>query len=209
MAISRPSNDFLVVPAELRRLREYPIHMPNPRFRTSLLVFALLAGCGTGTYSITMPISGGDTVPLELNHGGIAPAENDDFKINAARLAFDPRSKTANFDFGFTVKRGTAPLRVVVDDVSDDAPATLYQTDKVTLDNGNWKVKMPSFTPDQKNTKWLFEIESSIRVYRFTFVTPDGRSEIMYQGFNYPAFLKELIRQQLNPNPSATPAAAP
>ena len=169
--------------------------MPNPRLRLLLLAgLGLLAGCATGSYWINVPISGGDNVPLELIPGGMVNAENDDFKVDAAVYQFDPKTSKGSYYFEFEVKRGAAPQRVKVEDVSDDAPVTLFQTDKVKLQEGHWSVRTESYTPDPQNMKWLYQIESSVRVCRFTIVTADGRSVVMYEGCNYPAFLKDLVR---------------
>jgi hypothetical protein len=186
--------------------------MPNPRPHFLLLAgLSVLAGCiSSGDFVTNVPIAGGGTVALELGKSGMVPGENDDFKIEAALLTFDPATRKGTYKLGFEAKRGVAPLRVTVDDVTDDTPVTLFQTDKIQLQNGRWKGQGEDFTPDEQNSKWMFELETNIRVYRFTFAMPDGRSEIVYQGYNYPAFIKELVRITLAlPPPKAAPAAAP
>jgi hypothetical protein len=174
--------------------------MPNPRLRLPLIAgLSLLAGCTTGSFWVNVPISGGDTVPLELIQGGIVHAENEDFKVDSAVMQFDPKTKSATYVFEFEVKHGAAPRSVKVEDISDEAPVTLYQADTVKLENGHWKVRGASFVPDRQNSKWLYQIENTIRVCRFTIVTGDGRTEVLNEGCNYYAFIKDLIRQNLAP----------
>jgi hypothetical protein len=186
--------------------------MPNPRLPLLFVVgLCLLSGCTTGSYWVNVPVSGGDTVPLELIPGGVRNAENDDFKIDAAVMQFDPKVKSATYLLAFEVKRGAAPRSVKVEDISDEAPATLFQTDQVKLEKDLWKVRTASFVPDQQNSKWIYQIENTIRVCRFTIVTADGRSEVLNQGCNYYPFIKDMIRQSLEPAKAGAtaPAAAP
>ena len=181
--------------------------MPNPRLRLPFIAgLGLLAGCTTGSFWVNVPISGGDTVPLELDQGGIVHAESEDFKIDSAVMQFDPKTKTATYLFEFEVKHGAAPRSVKVEDISDEAPAILYQTDSISLDDGHWKTRTASFVPDQQNSRWLYQIENTIRVCRFTIVAADGRTEVLNEGCNYYAFVKDLIRQNL---PSAKADAVP
>ena len=183
--------------------------MPYPRSRLLALAgLGLLAGCATGSYSINMPISGGQTVPLELTTTGMLHGENDDFRIDAAVYQFDPKVKNGTYLFAFLVKKRGAPRSVKVDDVTDDEPKNLYQTDQIKVQDGHWKQRTESFVPDQQNLKWIFEIENSIRVYRFTIVTADGRTDVLYEGCNYMGFVKELIRKSLAENAAAAPPAA-
>jgi hypothetical protein len=183
--------------------------MPNPRARLLLLAgLGVLAGCvASGDFVVDVPVAGGDTVRLELGKTGMIPGENDDFKIGSALLVFDPGTKKGTYEFVFQAKRGVAPTHLKVDDVTDDAAVTLFQTDQVKLQNGIWSGKGKPFTPDEQNSRWLFQLETNIRVYRFTFTMPDGRSEIVYQGYNYPAFIKDLVRKTLAlPAPGTPPA---
>ena len=184
--------------------------MPKPRLRLPFIAaLGLLAGCTTGSFWVNVPISGGETVPLELTRGGIVHAENEDFKADAAVMQFDPKTKSATYFFEFEVKHGAAPRSVKVEDISDETPLTLFQADPVKLENGHWKARTASFAPDQQNSKWLYQIENTIRVCRFTIVTADGRSEVLNEGCNYYAFVKDLIRQNMAPaKTDAAPAQA-
>ena len=184
--------------------------MPNPRFCLLLLAsLGALAGCiASGDFVVDEPIAGGGTVRLELGKSGMLPGENDDFKIGSALLVFDPTTKKGTYNFAFQAKRGVAPVGLKVDDVTDEAAVTLFQSDQVKLQNGIWAGKGRPFTPDEQNSRWLFQLETNIRVYRFTFTMPDGQNEIVYQGYNYPAFIKDLVRKTLEmPAPGAAPAA--
>ena len=172
------------------------------------VALGLLAGCATGTISIKMPISGGDIVPLELGKGGFVHAENDDFKIEKALIVLDGKTKQGTFSAEFLAKTGRTPQSVEVVDVSDDTPKPFTTDTHPTLNKDQkWTWQSDPFTPDPANAKWLFEIENSVRVYRFTIVTSDGRRLVMYEGASYPAFIKTYIRKQMGLEDEPKPAA--
>jgi hypothetical protein len=50
---------------------------------------------------------------------------------------------------------------------------------------------------DADKIPWLIEIENSIRIFRFTIVTSDGRTLLLYQAASYPAAIKKYFREEL------------
>lgn len=190
-------NDLLVVLPEFARLSLLkPRHMLRSPL-IPLLVLALFAGCAVGPTTFKFPISGGEMVPLSFAHGAVVPAENDDFKIETAQFEVSPGSKQGTYIFKFLSKKGAPPRSVRVEDVSDEAPVTWIEDTSPQLAAGHWHWQSGPVPPDRANLRWIFEIESCFRVYRFTIATADGRSLVMYEPCSYPDYVKTYFRQQL------------
>jgi hypothetical protein len=173
------------------------------RFRLPLLFAStlLLGGCltpGMGGLSMNATISGGSTVRIDFDGKGVVHAENDDIRIDSAVLVPDFKAKKVAYTFSFHLKHAhvEAPRSVKVDDVTDDVAVNWINDEHPTLNaKGGWEGKVAAMDPDR--IPWLIEIESAIRVYRFTIVTADGRTVLLYEGASYPAPIKKFFREQL------------
>ena len=69
--------------------------------------------------------------------------------------------------------------------------------------NGLWSGQTGHFPVDENTAKWLFELENSIRVYRFTILTARRHTWVLYEGASYPGYAKTYIRQQLGLEPTS------
>ena len=168
--------------------------------RTRQIAFiglAALAGCRVGPTTYKIPISGGQMASVVFDHDAVVPAENEDFKIELAQYEVDPKTKLGTYRFGFLAKKGTPPRSVKVDDVTDDDALTWIEDATPQLKNRHWRWVSQPVPPDRAHLHWLFELESCIRVYRFTLVTADGRTLEMYEACSYPDYIKTYFRQQL------------
>jgi len=162
-------------------------------------LLALLSGCvapGMGGLSMNVTISGGETIRIDFDHGAIVHPENEDVQIITAIL--EPHLKEKNFTylFSFQAKHGHAqtPRSVKVDDVTDDTPVSLVDDPYPAYNKESvWASRVGPFDSDK--IPWLVEIENSVRIFRFTIVTADGRTLVLYQGASYPAFIKKSLRQ--------------
>lgn len=168
----------------------------------ALVTLGTVTGCvapGMGGLETKVSISGGESVPIFFDSHGIVHAENDDVYIASAALM--PKlneGKKVTYQFAFQEKHHAVPRSVKVEDVTDDQAVTWVDDPHPTLDaKGNWEQILPAFEPDRSKVQWLYELETSIRVYRFTIVTADGRTLVMYEGANYPAYVKKFFRIQL------------
>ena len=171
--------------------------MPSLR-PVSLFALALLAGCSTGSLSLQIPIAGQQTVMIDFSGGNPVNAENGDVRVEKSNLILDSKTKQGSYVFAFLQKnRRDQPARVKVEDVTDDTAVTLVDDRTPRLADGHWQWKGEPMTFDATNAKWLFEIENSVRVYRFTIETANGNEWILYQAATYPAFVKTYLRQQL------------
>ena len=162
-----------------------------------LLSVGFLAGCG-GAVSLQIPISGATTASIEFAKGVPLHAENDDIRIEKALLNIDYKTKLTNYEFIFRqLNKGDRPTYVKVEDVTDDSCQTLVEDRQPVLKDERWTGTTPPLTPDESNSKWLFELENSIRVYRFTILTSRGRTWVLYEASSYPGYAKSYYREHL------------
>lgn len=168
-------------------------------------LLAAFSGCATTEATIKLPTAGGEMIPIDFSRGSAVHAENKEVAIDNARFEPDLKTKQAAYVFGFHLKQGGTPRSVKIEDVTDDAAVVMVADEHPKIEAGRWTWRGEPFTIDFSNSRWLFEIDNSIRVYRFTIVTSDNRSLVMHEAFNYPPFVKTAIRQQLGLEP--TPAA--
>jgi len=175
--------------------------MSRYRLPIALALLALLSGClapGMGGLTMNATISGGQTVRIDFDGHGVVHAEDDDVHIDSAAIEPDFKAKKIYYHFTFREKHEHVhvPRSVVVDDVTDDNPVNWVDDKHPKLDaKGEWEAKLGPMDPDR--IPWLIEIESQIRVYRFTIVTSDGRTLVLYEGASYPALIKKYFREQL------------
>ncbi len=151
-----------------------------------------------GSLSLQIPIAGQKTVTIEFAKGNPVNAENDDVRIEKSNLILDAKTKQGRYVFSFLQKnKHDRPIRVKVEDVTDDTALLLTDDRAATLTDGHWQWQGEAMTFDAANAKWLFELENSIRIYRFTIETANGSEWILYEAASYPAFVKTYLRQEL------------
>jgi len=113
--------------------------------------------------------------------------------------------------FSLYSKKGTLPRRVTVEDVAGSA-AELFVDDrhpkfivnplKPSSETKTWVWQMGPLVRTRWRPTWLHDPDESVRVYRFTVVTGDGREVVLNQGMSYPAPVKQYLLKTL---PEATP----
>jgi hypothetical protein len=173
-------------------------------------VASLLAGCA-------LPRQGGDAggtvfswgqrLPTVYVYQDLIPAENSDAKIEIASV--EPVGKDLFLVFSVLFKKDRLPQRVTVEDVTGVAPE-LFVDDRnpkfmsgALVGNAHvWTWQMGPLAASNWSPAWLHESEHSLRVYRVTIVTGDGRRTVLRQGTDYPVDVKQYIIDAL-------PAAAP
>jgi hypothetical protein len=167
-----------------------------------VVTLALLSGCvapGMGGVSMTPTIAGGQKVRIDFdNHGSIVDGEDEDVRIVSGLLVPHLKEKNFTYLFSFQAKHGhvQAPRSVQVDDVTDDVALSLVDDQHPALNKtGIWTTSIGPVDPDK--VPWLLEIENSVRIFRFTIVTADGRTLVLYQAASYPAAIKKYFREQL------------
>jgi hypothetical protein len=92
---------------------------------------------------------------------------------------------------------------VKVEDVSDNAPVTWLEDSRPALSAGRWEMRSRAFGAGDRSSDWLHEIEPSVRIFRFTIVTADGRTLVMYQAAVFQNDIKDSVNRQLVPPPAS------
>ena len=158
-----------------------------------------------GSLSLQIPIAGSQTVQVEFSKGNPVNAENDDFRVEKANLILDAKAKQGRYLFELVQKnRSERPGRIKVEDVTDDTAVTLADERHPILREARWRWEGEMMTFDPTNAKWLFELENSLRIYRFTIATAGGNEAVLYEAASYPANVK-IYLQQLGLEPQTTP----
>lgn len=159
-----------------------------------LLAAFALAGCATGDISMLVPIAGGTKVQVPFSHGAPVPTEADGVRIESTRAVLDPTKKSLVYTFEFSDAQKRAVRSVKVEDVSDDAISVLVDDASPEIDKGRWLRVSRSLGPDDECLTWIFNLENTVRIFRFTIVFTDGRTAVLNQGAMYPNPLKAAIR---------------
>jgi len=172
------------------------------------LSLALLAGCSLTHSTVKVATAGGGTAVFAFNKNGAIPAENADVKIEKAVFDIDSTAKGGKYIFAFRERRGGIPVRVKVEDVTEDPIVTWVEDDHPHLVKGVWQSNCPPINLEDKTLGWLYTIDPSIRVYRFTIVNQDGATTVLNNASTYSEDVKELVKKLVEA-PPAVSAPAP
>jgi len=173
------------------------------RFLLSLAVLGTLAGCSVGSagdVTLKIPIAGGGLAPVVFSSGSPIHAEDARIKVEKSIFAQEGKSLSGRYVFGLYEKTGDVPRRITIEDVTetDEKPVTWVDDDHPQLNNGHWESRGRLIAFDDRDVKWMLELDASIRVYRITIVNGDGSTDQLYDGELYPAVLKEYFKKQVD-----------
>jgi hypothetical protein len=164
--------------------------------RISLIaVSAILAGCAT---TMLVPIADNQQAPIVFGDNGPENASEGGVTVERAGLEPNAAAKAMNYVFDFTVSDNRAPRSVIVEDVTADSEKEVLAEDtRPFLASGRWHFVTPSRTAAEPDLAWLMTIEAGMRIYRFTVVTADGRTLVLYQASQYSGEFKSRVRRAL------------
>ncbi|MBV8175015.1 MAG: hypothetical protein JO207_08070 [Verrucomicrobia bacterium] len=171
--------------------------------RTSLSALSILtlpvllcSGCASSPPQVSIPIAGGQTVSLARQGSGFKQAENDRLAISGAGLQTVNLNGNNYFRWAFSIRpKQAAELSMIrIEDVTDPAPLLLVNDVAPQQDGGKWTENAGLMELSSTNAGWLSEPNRTVRVFRFTFNEPEGRSYVLYQGVLYSPAAKEAIR---------------
>ena len=156
----------------------------------------LCSGCASSPRQVSIPITGGQTVNLQRQGTGFKPAENDRVKITGASLqAVNLNGNTyVRWAFSIRPKQARELSTIRVEDVTDPAPLLLINDVAPQPDGGQWTENGGLMELSSTNAQWLSEANETVRIFRFTFNEPDGRSYVLYQGVLYSPAAKKALR---------------
>lgn len=166
-------------------------------FRTTpflLLAAAAVAGC---TNTVLVPIAGDERALVTFGSHGPVMVSEGGIRIVRAGMEVNAAAKAVNYVFDFTVSDGRPPRNVTVEDVTDSDAVMMAEDDRPSLADKHWHFVSPSMTSTDSSLGWLLNIEQTMRIYRFTVVTADGRKVVLYQAEPYSQPLKSAIRKSM------------
>jgi hypothetical protein len=165
------------------------------------LLLLLLVGCaGSGDFAMLVPIAGGEKLRVPLSGGGPPPARNDAIQITTAGLEPSPEPEAVVYRFGFKLLKPLDIRRVTVQDVAGDRSIVLVEDGSPQIDGGEWKGASPLLRGRDERLTWVYHLENSVRVYRFTIETTDGRTLVLQQPSIVPGIAKKAMRAKLGAN---------
>ena len=161
---------------------------------------AALAGCATGEYSYVKTTSYGERLTFPLERGQPQWTSKDGITIWSASLlpSGNAEKKEVFFGFGFTDESGVAPVKVRIEDVSDEKPVVVFEDDEPKLDNNNgWRSEPKMLKAGDPKIVWTSYVGDTFRVYRFVITKPGGREVVLHQATSVPAWMKASMRKAL------------
>jgi hypothetical protein len=161
---------------------------------------ALLAGCSsTGDYVYQTRTAYGEKLRIPLERGAPLPAQEGTILVRAARLLplGDGSTKKVFYYFEFVDSSGATPRSVRVEDVTDETPMFIVEDKNPKLLDNHWVGRSEQLDAASPLLGWVSYIDDSMRVYRFTVVTADGKELILNQAWSVPAWFKAAMRKTL------------
>jgi hypothetical protein len=159
----------------------------------SLALTAFLSGCATGEVKMSLPLADGGQITFPLRTGPV-PAEVEGYRVKEALLLPSKEPRKGFYVFDIIANHPSAISRIQVDDVSDEKVMPALDDEHPKFVNNQWHGESPVIDADDARLQWLFQIPPSLRVYRFTLTTNDGRTLKMYHVAAYPAPVKAVLR---------------
>ena len=170
-----------------------------------LAAACLLAACTHVEHSTTVTIAGGSQIRLTRLGESFAQAEDNRFVVIESGLTTFRRSgrNFVRWQFSVRVKQPTPLTDVKVEEVSGNGPVLILEDRQPRLDRTYWTKQSALIPANPGALPWLYDPETTVRIFRVTITDASGRTSVLYQpaGFNRKA--KEAIRFQMGPE---TPA---
>jgi hypothetical protein len=160
----------------------------------SLGALLFMAGCATKEYTYNTVVSGGEQLHFSIVGGRPAPATADGIKILEAGLRPDAQLKKVLYGFHFSDTGGHSLQSVRVEDVSETEAVLLLEDLQPKMVDHQWNGTTRLFEADDPALKWVFYVNDSVRVYRFSITFADGRKLILNQAAMVPGWVKMTIR---------------
>ena len=165
------------------------------RLALPLVAFAVAAGCVSKEFTYRTRIAGGQVMNFTIVAGRTQLAEEDGVKILEAATRPDDERKKLVYSFRFSDASATRTWQSVrVEDVTEDAPILIHEDLQPKLVDRQWSALTRKFDADDPALRWVFYVNDSVRIYRFTMTATDGRKIVLYQATMVPAFIKGAIR---------------
>ncbi|MBW0001137.1 MAG: hypothetical protein JO015_18750 [Verrucomicrobia bacterium] len=162
---------------------------------------SMLAACTHVEHSTTVPIAGGSHIRLTMLGGTFAQAEDDRYVVTESGLTTFRRGgrNFVRWQFSIRVKQPTPLADIKIEEVSSTAPVVILEDRQPQLDHTYW-TKLSSLVPaNPQALPWLYNPETTLRIFRVTITDVGGHTAVLYQPANFNHKAKEAIRFQMGP----------
>lgn len=200
--------DRVTAPGEDPAARRSRFTMPPPLCASRALAGAALlallgaAGCAVGgSFDSRITTAEGDVVDVPLT---LKPVDISDGTVRVNFFEYVPAVLTDGTNrlrirCAADISGGVRPSEVLVRDVTDAPIITLFDDRAPALLGGKrWTAQTAPLGPSDDIIRWLADIETSIRIYRFTFTFADGSVRVLTVPVIIPAALKEAMRKKIS-----------
>lgn len=171
---------------------------PRPLLALLLASSLFAAGCvSSGDVYVMVPIVGGEKLRVPLSQAAPS-AKSDDFEVGGANFEpAGPGQQALTFTGKLKLLKPATLRRVTIEDVAGEKPVLVVDDPSPQPEGAVWKGLATPLTLSDPRLTWLPSLENSIRVYRFTIETADGRKTVLNQPAMFPAIVKVQIRASL------------
>jgi hypothetical protein len=157
-------------------------------------------GCATGDLAMMATIAGGQKIRVPISRNGVELTNEAGIQINTATFTLNADKKIV-FVFEFTDSRHRAMSKVRVEDVSDQEPLPMVESDQPKLSaRGQWHGESEPLALGDRRLGWMATLSNTLRVFRFTLTLADGQTLVIHQGGLFSAPMKSAVRQALGQN---------
>ena len=155
------------------------------------------AGCASPEALGKFKISGGREVTFSFGPKGAEPGRANGYEVRAAALLPAAETKDVFYQFALTAPAGANVKRVQVEDVSEEAAAfPLVDDPAPALTGDRWQANSATLAADNPHLAWVYTIQTSMRIYRFTVTDAAGNRTEMLHVVGYPDFVKSVVRKK-------------
>jgi hypothetical protein len=181
--------------------------MATPQFLPRILAGALAVlsleagGClMQANYSAMVTTADGTTVEAPL---GNTKLEVGDGTVTVNRFQYVPqllpdKSKGIVMTFEVVFKDGVLPRSIIVEDITD-APIlmVLNESHPRMVKDTHWIGVSTAKHIDDPTYGWMLNLENTVKVYRFTIATNEGKVHVLRVPVFVPSQMKYFVRAQI------------
>ncbi len=168
----------------------------------SLAACALLGGCAHFQRSQTVQVAGGMRVRLTSVGESFAQAEDKDYVVTESGLTTFRKSgrNFVRWQFAVRLKHPGAPARIRVEEVSGVQARPILDDGAPTIDETySWTKQSDLIPANPGSLPWLYQPETTLRVFRVSVTNREGKTAVLYQPANFTKTAKDAIRFQMGP----------
>jgi hypothetical protein len=171
----------------------------------ALVAGCMIAACTHVEHSTTVAVAGDGHIRLTMVGETFAQAEDDRYVVTESGLTTFRRGgrNFVRWQFSIRVKRPTPLADIKIEEVSGNAPVLVLEDRQPHLDHTYWTKQSALVPASPQALPWLYDPETTLRIFRVTITDISGRRSVLYQPASFNHKAKEAIRFQMGPE---TPA---